>query len=1075
MTLDTLLRYGVPPTLINAWRARQGDTLLPVQVAAIRQGILDDNGPVATLISAPTSAGKSFCGELALGWALTHRAQGILAVPLKSIAEEQYAQFASVCLSLGRRPLIATADHPENDAALERGEFDIAVCVYEKFNRLLIANADILACLGVVVIDELHLLADPERGHILESALIKIAAYRKCANARRPRVIGLSAVLSGTDALAEWLSCDAGPCRVIRETHRPVELRHGVIWNGRFEYRSVNTGAEGSENLPAIEPMVSATEPMISATEPMVSATEPGLSDSADSADSSEQFLRLLCDTSGQKLVFVASRRRAVDAALRLASIVNWPRAAGTLDRLTGEEPSHLTRALCQSLTRGVAFHSADLTAVQRRVIEDGYRAGEIDTLFCTTTLAMGVNLPADFVLIEAMKYDTGLINSRTGGPRGSRPQLAPISRAEFINIAGRAGRYVASSNGARMGSTGAAPDKKSVDVTHPVARAAALAESEFDRDTLWAAYIESAPEIELVSALAAGSTERWATVILDWIAAGFAGASSGVTNLALSALAVRTHGARVTHKIERALGALRASGAVVLTGAEYTVTDSGRAAALAGLGVATAGEFMRIAKDHHPTSDDIRLAVVISARDFGSAIGPFAAVARAREVEHELHAVASERSCEGACGAHPGVGGAYPGVGGAYPSVQSVMAALAGFPEGGLARSLRPSLAARALAWVALTLWREGTPAQVIEERTQVSIGAIGAAGETAAHLVAAFRAIGRAGDPDFDCVETFGDLAFSLRVGLPARMRGMWTEIGPPTGCFNRAELMELNRMGLVTPEMILAAPARDIVAALSRASIGHGVTIHNALARLQKQSATANVECSTGASVAKEETSVRQTSTPSTLTKASVASTLKPMAPAALGRNGVSVPLRSNIRGANSGAGGARPNASGVIGTHSSRPHRFPGAMTTKSPVATRLRRIPARLEIDGMLDGERFLVKIDGVAALLTGKSFKYLVRLAAARLTRSEGWLYKDDLEVGFNQARYLYRLRQEIDFAVPGCFWDVYENNRLGSYRLAVDPGAVEINVSALSASDDFEVRQVAESLIQWQMTSQSA
>jgi hypothetical protein len=76
-------------------------------------------------------------------------------------------------------------------------------------------------------------------------------------------------------------------------------------------------------------------------------------------------------------------------------------------------------------------------------------------------------------------------------------------------------------------------------------------------------------------------------------------------------------------------------------------------------------------------------------------------------------------------------------------------------------------------------------------------------------------------------------------------------------------------------------------------------------------------------------------------------------------------------------------------------------------------------PSLVEIDGHYEKERYLVKIDGFPVRLTGKSFMYLAKLAFSRLANTEGWIYKDDIEVGFNQARYLYRLRQE--FKTAGC------------------------------------------------------
>lgn len=118
-------------------------------------------------------------------------------------------------------------------------------------------------------------------------------------------------------------------------------------------------------------------------------------------------------------------------------------------------------------------------------------------------------------------------------------------------------------------------------------------------------------------------------------------------------------------------------------------------------------------------------------------------------------------------------------------------------------------------------------------------------------------------------------------------------------------------------------------------------------------------------------------------------------------------------------------------------------------------------PHSIVIDGTPVRERFTVRINGRPVNLTGKSFKYLVRLAWSRLIRDNGWLYKEDLERGFNQARYLYRLRQEIgrDFFPD---WPLYENNRSGYYRLAIDPEAIQVNIEALRASSDYEIRQMA-------------
>jgi hypothetical protein len=122
------------------------------------------------------------------------------------------------------------------------------------------------------------------------------------------------------------------------------------------------------------------------------------------------------------------------------------------------------------------------------------------------------------------------------------------------------------------------------------------------------------------------------------------------------------------------------------------------------------------------------------------------------------------------------------------------------------------------------------------------------------------------------------------------------------------------------------------------------------------------------------------------------------------------------------------------------------------------------VPESIEIDGTAVRERYLIRINNCPISLTGKSFKYFVRLVWSRLTKDNGWLYKEDLEKGLNQARYLYRLRQEIgrDF-LPD--WPLYENNRSGYYRLAADRDRLRVNVEALQEFPDYEVQEMAREL----------
>ena len=76
------------------------------------------------------------------------------------------------------------------------------------------------------------------------------------------------------------------------------------------------------------------------------------------------------------------------------------------------------------------------------------------------------------------------------------------------------------------------------------------------------------------------------------------------------------------------------------------------------------------------------------------------------------------------------------------------------------------------------------------------------------------------------------------------------------------------------------------------------------------------------------------------------------------------------------------------------------------------------------------------------------------------MNRDTGWVYKEDIEMGFNQARYLYRMKNEIAAGI-NMDWPVFENNRLGYYRLKMEPAQISINMDNLKDHPDFELSRM--------------
>src|SRR6185503_8763034 len=109
---------------------------------------------------------------------------------------------------------------------------DIALLTYQRFTALALTLPHVMRQVGVIVIDEVQMITDRNRGANLEFVLTLLKAQRLIGI--EPQLIALSAVIGDTNGFESWLNA-----RLLKTDKRPVPLDEGLMsLDGSFRYIS---------------------------------------------------------------------------------------------------------------------------------------------------------------------------------------------------------------------------------------------------------------------------------------------------------------------------------------------------------------------------------------------------------------------------------------------------------------------------------------------------------------------------------------------------------------------------------------------------------------------------------------------------------------------------------------------------------------------------------------------------------------------------------------------------------------------------------------------------------------------
>jgi ATP-dependent RNA helicase HelY len=169
------------------------------------------------LVTAPTGSGKTWIAREEIRRLLESGKQAWYTTPLKALTNSKYAEFIE---EFGADQVgILTGDRKENsDAPLIVGTTEIyRNQLFDSLRGGQAVRADL------VVFDEAHYLADEDRGHVWEEAIILTPP--------RIRLLLLSATIGNAGEFANWIAEVRGVrCGVVpRPGARPVPLRAAFL------------------------------------------------------------------------------------------------------------------------------------------------------------------------------------------------------------------------------------------------------------------------------------------------------------------------------------------------------------------------------------------------------------------------------------------------------------------------------------------------------------------------------------------------------------------------------------------------------------------------------------------------------------------------------------------------------------------------------------------------------------------------------------------------------------------------------------------------------------------------------
>ncbi|KJA27175.1 hypothetical protein HYPSUDRAFT_75106, partial [Hypholoma sublateritium FD-334 SS-4] len=328
------------------------------------------------VISAPTGSGKTALFELGLIRMLEENKKSgnmfkcVYVAPTKALCSERFQDWATKLEPIGLKCCELTGDTVTfgNNAWGDAKNAAVIVTTCEKWDSLTrnwYDHEQILSQVVLFLVDEVHILNE-SRGSTLE-----VVISRMKLRGSSVRFILVSATVPNIQDVARWIECGTGqsvPARVFEfgDEYRPCKLTRHVVGvhrrNGTNDFQFANV----------LDAVLYSNLQQFSVGKPIL----------------------VFCST--RKGVFVTAERLMKD----------FSEAEGKKSNTPWSRPSRINHSFCDKrlddfACAGIGVHHAGIVMEDRKATEQLYLNKVLRVLIATSTLAVGVNLPAQMVVIK--------------------------------------------------------------------------------------------------------------------------------------------------------------------------------------------------------------------------------------------------------------------------------------------------------------------------------------------------------------------------------------------------------------------------------------------------------------------------------------------------------------------------------------------------------------------------------------------------------------------------------------------------------------------------------------------------